>query len=495
MGKVETVKINPLNNPLNPQQQAVYGSFLTGGNLDKLGRLSFIEEGKIDEYESAQDAKRKKIAKYSIMGAVAITLAGLILSPKFLPRSVKDRISGFVNNKFKQLIENASASNNPQLRARYERYQANIKGSVENLNVLNNFSTVKDAFLRQKVYKYCPPLRWLDRKSAELYYKTSSTMCKKAFEKMFKAFGASDAEIKAALRGINSGKLKDTVTIGGQKSEVGALIEEVQDLLAKRRGILEKSYGQPAQEASRKKIVETLGDLDGPFWEKLTTMLKGKQSGECKKLLNTYVLQDMIAADKAKLAQEFGADALKITGEGGINRRIQEILDAILDKNVLQNEISPFAQKANSSLNKALDMHSNVFVDKMRDVCVGTAATDVLSILGSAGALGLYTAQAKTKEERTSVALTTGVPLGLGIIGTTIATIKMVNGFKALAVGFATTMVSGIIGKSLDKAYKKKHGIEDGKPSIPTIKIPLTDAIESTGITGYVDAVTGKIVK
>jgi|GEM_PF-5867208 len=499
MTKVRPINSNPVNNPLNPEQQEVYGGFLAGSALDNLERISFIDGVKIDEYDSAKDAKRKKIAIYSSAGTVLFVVASLIISPRFIPNSVKERVGGWTKRKFDKLIE--GATHNPKTKARYERWQTKIKNGIEYLNVFNNFSTLKDAVLRQKLYNHIAPLRWVDNKSAELYYRTSGAMCKKSFERMFKAFKASDAEIRTALRNIDPKKLDETVKIGETTKSVRKLVDDVHDLLTRRTGILKGSYGQKAQEAGRRKIVETIGGINGTqnlesldrrFWKEFKRILKSGKKEEYRKLLNRYVVADVIEADKAKLAQDFCADALEITGNGGINARIQEILDKILDRKVMQNGITPFAQKADKRLNRALDMHTNIFVDKMRDVCVSTAASDVLGILGAGGALVLYTAQAKTKEERTSVAMTTGVPLGLGIISTTIATMKMVNGFKALGVGFATTIISGIVGKSLDKAYKKKHGIEDKKPSIPTIKLP--QRMEHSRITDYVDNAANKFV-
>ncbi len=492
MTKTYPISSSPLNDPLTPKQKEVYGSFLNDKTRVLSRGMSLVDSKTIDKYESEKDAKRKRVATYSIVGAVAFTLMGLILSPKFIPKNTAERVSKFVNNKFKRLIENATGD--PKLKAKYEKYQKKVQNGVEYLNVLNNASTVKDAVLRQKIYNHIPPLRWLDRKSVDLYYKTSASMCSKSFGRMFKAFNASDVEIKTALEKIDQKRLSDTVRLGDVTRTVGELVEEVKDLLTKRKGILETSYGQKAQEAGRRKIFETIGDLDEPFWEKFMTMLKSGEKGEYRKLFNTFVAEDMIRADKARLAQEFSADASKITNKGGINAKIQEILEVILDKDVMQKDITHFAQKADKSLNRALDMHTNIFVDKMRDVCVSTAASDILGTIGGTGALAIYTAQAKNKEERKSVALTTGVPLALGMIGTTIATMKMVSGFKALGVGFATTLVSNAVGKSLDKAYKEKHGIKDKKPSIPTIQVPRADVIENTKINDYIDSVAEQIV-
>jgi hypothetical protein len=67
----------------------------------------------------------------------------------------------------------------------------------------------------------------------------------------------------------------------------------------------------------------------------------------------------------------------------------------------------------------------------------------------------------------------------------------MVSGIKSLLLGGAITLVSGIIGKSIDKIYRKNHSIEDEKPSIATLELPKE--IQEGAIAKTVDRVIEKV--
>ena len=475
MSETQQLNSNFSNSPITSQQE-VYGNFLAKNSLDK---MAFIDQESSDKYESAKTNKRKKLALFSTVATAALAVVGLVISPRFLPPKIGARIEKAVHDRAKHIGERAMK--NPKLNKFIEKCQTKAQKFLSHFNILNNASTVKDAVLRQKLYNHVAPLRWIDRKSADLYYRTSSSMCKKSFDRAFKAFGTMDDEVVTALKKIKPERLDQVITIGDQTGTVRSFVEKARGLLGQMDDILKTSYGQGAQEKSRRKIYETLDNLDDPFWKEFTKILKSKKKSEYKRLFDNFIAEEMIQADKTRLAQEFGAEALRITDKGGMGSKVQEILEAILDKDTMQKRITPLTKRANKSLNKALDVHTNIFVDKMRDVCVSTAASDIYGILGLTVALvlGLYTAQAKTKEERTSVALTTGVPLGLGIIGTTIATLKMVSGFKALGVGFATTLISGVIGDILDRAHRKKHGIGEIDLPVPTMTLPVDTNIEN----------------
>ena len=83
-----------------------------------------------DAFTTAQkENKKKKIAKYSIIGAVGITIAGAILGGSFLAKGSFKKISDFINKKFgakgKNLIEdigNASINVNNSKDAYLKKY-------------------------------------------------------------------------------------------------------------------------------------------------------------------------------------------------------------------------------------------------------------------------------------------------------------------------------------------------------------------------------------
>ena len=131
--------------------------------------------------------------------------------------------------------------------------------------------------------------------------------------------------------------------------------------------------------------------------------------------------------------------------------------------------LSASRQNAQKSLNNALRTEGNDLFDKIRDIEIGSAPNDILGMLGTTGMLGVYLAQAKDKDQRVEAALTTGLPLGLGMLATTFATMKMYTGMKAIAFGAVATFISNNIGKIINKEYQKKNNVQPKEVEIPTI--------------------------
>lgn len=136
---------------------------------------------------------------------------------------------------------------------------------------------------------------------------------------------------------------------------------------------------------------------------------------------------------------------------------LQEILTAY--KNILpRNEYLKLKSKVQSavkSLDKSIETETVEYVDKARDLRLGSAPTDVMSIITTVGAVGYYLNKADNKDDRYSVALKYGIP-AIGAIATSLyCTARLVAGGKAMAVGLLSGWIMNKIGEEADKARKK----------------------------------------
>ena len=139
---------------------------------------------------------------------------------------------------------------------------------------------------------------------------------------------------------------------------------------------------------------------------------------------------------------------------------------------------------AEKNTRKCKEFFSADLFEKLREIKGGNAATDVIFTGGvPLGAYLFANSKAKTKEDKTSLALTTGIPLGLGILGTIYSTCKVIAGWKALIVGGAITILSSIAGKTADRIYRKKHNL--GESTLPTLNIP--EQIENSGLAKTIE--------
>ena len=141
----------------------------------------------------------------------------------------------------------------------------------------------------------------------------------------------------------------------------------------------------------------------------------------------------------------------KATGE------LQDMLD-------IYYKIAPFelsksgalksAQKAVSSFDKSVNLEVGEFFDKERDLGLGSAPTDVLTLLFSCGMITYGLNKAKGKDEKTSVILKSGIPI-VGAVGTSlISATKLVAGSKSIALGLISGLVLNRIGTHADKIRK-----------------------------------------
>lgn len=114
-------------------------------------------------------------------------------------------------------------------------------------------------------------------------------------------------------------------------------------------------------------------------------------------------------------------------------------------------------KKAVKSFDKSVKLETEDMFDKVRDLELGSAPTDVLTILTSTGLLGYGLAKAKNKEERKSIVLKAGIPI-LGAISVSLGSAaRLVSGGKALALGLISGLVLNKIGTGVDNIYKKKQ--------------------------------------
>ena len=136
---------------------------------------------------------------------------------------------------------------------------------------------------------------------------------------------------------------------------------------------------------------------------------------------------------------------------------LQEILTAY--KSILpRKEYLKLKSKVNSaikSLDKAIDIETNQYFDKARDLRLGSAPTDVLSILITGGAVGYYLNKSENKDEKCSVAIKYGIP-AIGAIATSLyCTARLVAGGKAILFGLISGWLMNKAGEIVDDARKK----------------------------------------
>lgn len=119
------------------------------------------------------------------------------------------------------------------------------------------------------------------------------------------------------------------------------------------------------------------------------------------------------------------------------------------------NKLKIAAQKTIKNINKATKKEGEEYIDKVRDLTDGAALTDIaFSMALPIATTAIAVSTAKTKEKKQSVTLKYGIPIISGAITSMIATVKLVTGGKALALGLLSTLATNQICGRIDKHLK-----------------------------------------
>ena len=108
------------------------------------------------------------------------------------------------------------------------------------------------------------------------------------------------------------------------------------------------------------------------------------------------------------------------------------------------------------SLDKSIKIETEDFISKLRDLTMGSAPTDVLTMVGSLFVLGYELAKSKDFEQRQSIALKYGFPALAGIGVSLYCNAKLFAGTKSLLFGLGSTFILNRMGEVFDDMLKTK---------------------------------------
>ncbi len=145
--------------------------------------------------------------------------------------------------------------------------------------------------------------------------------------------------------------------------------------------------------------------------------------------------------------------------------KVEDVLD--IYRRVLPEKEYKSIEKAYKNAIESIDESINVetedFVSKLRDLVLGSAPTDILTVLGSIGVLGYHLGKSKDNEQRTSIALKYGIPALAGIGVSLYCNAKLFAGTKSLMIGTLSSIALNQIGNIADmllQDYRKNKNLK-----------------------------------
>ena len=226
------------------------------------------------------------------------------------------------------------------------------------------------------------------------------------------------------------------------------------------------SFIKTRDQSSRDLIKELRLKLED--WKKLS----GKNEATCRTKLNdeiTAILQKLSNNIKNN-SRTYGYDNETISqldanisgistimGESG-KGALQEIYT--IYKKLLPREdyikLKSSTSRNIKYLDDAIKKETDSFFDMMRDLTMGSAPTDILSILAAIGAIGVGLSKAENKDQQNTVLLKAGIP-AIGAIATSLYfSASLVSGGRAMLYGAISGLAISKLGSMLDD-YRKKH--------------------------------------
>ncbi len=121
------------------------------------------------------------------------------------------------------------------------------------------------------------------------------------------------------------------------------------------------------------------------------------------------------------------------------------------------------------SLNKSIKLETEDFINKSRDLTMGSAPTDILTVLGGFGTLAYYLGKSDNQQERTAITLKYGIPALVGIGVSLYGNARLFAGSKSLMFATISSFLANRIGTFANNLYEK-HLKNTGKFIEPSDK-------------------------
>ena len=112
------------------------------------------------------------------------------------------------------------------------------------------------------------------------------------------------------------------------------------------------------------------------------------------------------------------------------------------------------------ALDKSIHLETEDYYNKLRDLTLGSAPTDILSVVAGLFTLGYYLTKSEKGRERNEIALKYGLPALTGLGAMVYGNAKLLAGTKALTLSLITMFITNRLGdianKLLENYYQKQ---------------------------------------
>ncbi len=185
-------------------------------------------------------------------------------------------------------------------------------------------------------------------------------------------------------------------------------------------------------------------------------------------------------------------------GQKGKLQETLTYLKAILPRNEYI-KIRKQMYDTTNKLNKVTNAEGDLYFDKIRDITLGSAFTDIVfGMLTPLATMGIVIAADDTKNDRISTTLKLGIPLIGGIATSTAFLFMLASGGKAMALSTLTGAILNRIGSFADKQIRENQEAKAKNEQLNSIIKNVNTAstfLASGGQSYFIDKATNAGIK
>ena len=178
-------------------------------------------------------------------------------------------------------------------------------------------------------------------------------------------------------------------------------------------------------------------------------------------------LQDLVLKSE-DISNDSAQQILKRLSEfktifGAKQGKVEDILDiyrALLPKSQYEKVKQSFKISV-SSLDKSINTETEDFINKLRDLTMGSAPTDIITVITGFLTLGYFLTKSEDNRERASVSLKYGIPAMVGIGTSLYGNAKLFAGSKSMLFGFISMLLTNKLGEITNSVLEARWAQKD----------------------------------
>lgn len=391
-----------------------------------------------------QGVSGKKITLYAIGAGFGI----LALTKGVMSKSFTKVLTKWKNSLEKKVQKNGKLNNF------YKFTLKNITNFRNRFESINNFTTLKDVALQRAMFGKNGQrtfTRRIHEGITRIFDKISRHTVNSSYAKTNRRFAILNDQMTA----INERLLRENPN----NPQIRSIIEQIKAKMSSVNTDLNAGFGINARNTRLQQMNKASEGLFDNFWNASLSDVRNFRS---RNMYSSYIAEDYLLPHKTKMIDE--TKALAQNSQKNLDEILKLYKDILPKREYIQLEGQ--SKNAFNSLRKSIDTETNKYFDKFRDLKLGAAPTDVISILGTAGTAAWFVGKSEDKDKRISASLKYGIP-AVGAIATSLyCSAKLIAGGKALLFGLLSGWAInkiGIVADNIRKQYALDISLQNKK--------------------------------